>query len=1160
MTGHTGAIKIKSLFAILTVSLAVFTVLCFADPSDAAGDDNGVVYDVADEDPNLTYYTVTYEGDASGIRYVPFDTYYHDTVPMLDGYNAPENRSSIEVWIGDDQLEEFTYDSTYGNGIAWIGINQNHVADNITIIVHDGEPKETDFTVEFALNASGNISAKYGQDLVINVADHMNQGQNVPDSADDMIVYYATSGYKIPFTYDNGTLTISGKDIRDNITVGVGTEFDIIVDGLAHGNTTGRYGTDLSVELAMNEGYGLPTDKDDITAVSDATGDVPFEYDPSAGIVKIGGADVLGTITISVNNAPLLNPRPITYDVKVTGLASGSGTAEQNTDLNIKLGMNEGYGIPEAKDDISVTSSGNPVEFTYDKTSGTVTVAGKDVIDNIEISVNNAPKLSFNVSVNGLAKGDATVSYGDEASITLEMNEGYELPAKENITAMMGGKSVDFDYDPATGIVKIGDVTDKVEISVNDASLFTFDAIVSGEASGKSTVQYGQDLNIGLTMNAGYELPAKENISVTSDGNPIEFTYDGKGNISVSGDVVKGNISIIVENTSKIQYKVMIEGLAGGEDTVLYGDDLSEILDMNDGYELPAKDGIIVTVGNNQAEFEYDQTTGTISLKNVTGDVKITVNGADQISYKVNVTGQASGEGTAVYGKDMAIQLKMEEGLAVPTEDNIIVTIGDEEVPFSYNDGTVTISGENVNGDIAISVSNVPKETFNINVSGLAEGQDTVEYGGKMDLKLTMESGYGLPVKEGISVNSNGESIDFTYDPETGTVSVDNVIGNVDIIVNDASMSEHNVIFEGLGEGSATVPDGGSFNEILTMKEGYVHPEAKDDITVKMNDVDIDFGYDPGTGNITIDDITGDIDINVNNAPRSSYNVNVIGDATGTMTTPYDQDLDVKLKMTDGNVLPLSGDDISVTAGGKSIPFTYEPSSGDVLVKGTDIRDDVQIDVTHFEIDDGGDIPGSSPDVDEHPVKIVERYEISIEADEGITTDGPATTTVLEGGSYTFDFSDRYGYNVKDVMIDGVSHPELIGESEYTIENIQSDHSIKIMSEKEKVTIGVSIEGKGHVNYSINGSDPVEYAEVITVDLGALVTFTAESEFGYEFDSWAGCGSSTSDEITIAATEPTDIHASFQNDVNLWLVIAVLIIVIVAALAVAFYWRSKRSR
>jgi hypothetical protein len=131
---------------------------------------------------------------------------------------------------------------------------------------------------------------------------------------------------------------------------------------------------------------------------------------------------------------------------------------------------------------------------------------------------------------------------------------------------------------------------------------------------------------------------------------------------------------------------------------------------------------------------------------------------------------------------------------------------------------------------------------------------------------------------------------------------------------------------------------------------------------------------------------------------------------------------------------------------------------------------------------------------------------ITAVADSGSSVDPDGSVAVSPGGSVTFAYSAKPGYEIVSVLIDGIDDHVAVLSGSYTFENVRSNHDIFVYSEPGSLYVIVDIVGgNGTPEYHIgpssiytgfNREQPVAYNTDVYV--------TIDPADGYGFVKWTG--------------------------------------------------------
>lgn len=208
---------------------------------------------------------------------------------------------------------------------------------------------------------------------------------------------------------------------------------------------------------------------------------------------------------------------------------------------------------------------------------------------------------------------------------------------------------------------------------------------------------------------------------------------------------------------------------------------------------------------------------------------------------------------------------------------------------------------------------------------------------------------------------------------------------------------------------------------------------------------------------------------------------------------------------------------------------------------------------------------GSDEAVVTPPVK---EYFITASSDFGAFVDPNGTITVERGDDRSFTFGAKVGYIVSDVVIDGESHTELISAGKYTFTNVMMNHTIVIKNDKKEITLNVEIlEGKGHVEYSVNGGPFTMYDGSVVLDVNSDVVLKAYPDDGYKFVEWSGDIASSESELSVEdITDSVHLKATFKEDAaaatglsdrSWYLIGAFLILLAILFIILIFFFRRS---
>lgn len=313
-------------------------------------------------------------------------------------------------------------------------------------------------------------------------------------------------------------------------------------------------------------------------------------------------------------------------------------------------------------------------------------------------------------------------------------------------------------------------------------------------------------------------------------------------------------------------------------------------------------EGLTVTAGNGTVRVQgygADRAVGTapftLTFKAVgAGETNVTVTSA-----KVDIAANAVSEDApeAVLLDDTTVvtvsgyPVTLPDGftgdsIAAPGEDytftepedyydyDVTVTVDGEEVEVTDNgDGTYTIPGEDVTGEIVVTAEKTGK-TFNVTLGEDMTGNTTAQYMTDYTATLTAEDGYTYDV----SITIGGKTYTgYSVSEGVYTIPGADITGEIvfTVVKTEIPKAEFTVTFEGSGAGDATgeatVTEGSDYTFTVNKADGYTY-----EITAVMGDDKQEVEITETDGTYTIAGVTGNLIITVEktaelNVEVSSY-------------------------------------------------------------------------------------------------------------------------------------------------------------------------------------------------------------------------------------------------------------------------------------------------
>lgn len=442
---------------------------------------------------------------------------------------------------------------------------------------------------------------------------------------------------------------------------------------------------------------------------------------------KVAGETAEVTVQVEAKDLTEFNAlyAKLRYDTSYLSLNTTSTSDYTILDNNGSVEI-IGYGDDKAVGEV-VT-----LQFTVDKkpSEGTeIALVQASVDESKNAAVQDTPEASYGnnkstITVSGL---NVTIPEDDFfGSNTVESGKDYTFTAKNpnydyTFNATMGGAAAEV-VDNGDGTYTVKNVTDDLVIEIAKKTAKTFNVIVKGaldgqvEADAKAT--YGTNYIFTVNPMDGYNTK----ITMTIDNKNYTAFVVSDSHYTILGADVVGDIEIQVTNTQS-DYSATIggtgAGLVTGDDKLTHGQDYTFTIAKKEGYTY----GISATMGGNLVAV-IDNGDGTYTIKNVTGDLVITV---DETLVSGDLTVEVSTylklDGKNIY-LVLASKENLEEGHALAYDGNVMYW-SDAYDAYAY---LVISSTELAAADAVTNVSDLANTTAtSIDYSGDVNGTNVID-------------------------------------------------------------------------------------------------------------------------------------------------------------------------------------------------------------------------------------------------------------------------------------------------------------------------------------------------------------------------------------------------------------------------------------------------
>lgn len=270
-----------------------------------------------------------------------------------------------------------------------------------------------------------------------------------------------------------------------------------------------------------------------------------------------------------------------------------------------------------------------------------------------------------------------------ELSFTVDPVEGKDVQS-----VLVNGAAL---QPNAQGVYELSGVTEDTTVKITfKAKTYTvsFEGSGAADAQGESSVKHGETYTFELNEQAGYQY----SIEVKVDGKVL----DGVTGTTIPGRYVTGDIVITITKepsaASDYSVKVWRNGAEQKDEETTVTKNASEYKFQYDAAKWKL---LKVTMGGAEAAVADENGSVTVSGP-ITGNLAIYYAGV----YKVTLpeAGVSADKDSVIYGEDFTFTV--DDGYTI---DKVTID-GKEYTPVDNGDGTFTIKGEDITGDVVITV------------------------------------------------------------------------------------------------------------------------------------------------------------------------------------------------------------------------------------------------------------------------------------------------------------------------------------------------------------------------------------------------------------------------------------------------------------------------
>lgn len=449
-------------------------------------------------------------------------------------------------------------------------------------------------------------------------------------------------------------------------------------------------------------------------------------------------------------------------------------------------------------------TTGSFLRITYQDTTAAGATVKKGVFATLVFTAKTVTEdtaSSFELIFKNCKKADGTLidqTAGPAASVTVvpKPDPGYTLAMGPDQTVKAGAAvSIPVTVGSTAGETSFhaADMTftydtAKLEfVSVSDTTNYTVNTNTAGTVR---VLAYGEAKELGAAFSLNFKALEKTDeagTTVLATVAKIDKSEGAIENNAPDANIIDEDTVIKIAPSHKVD---LDKELFTGDDTAEDGADYTFYPTDDKNYTY---DEVTAKMGEETAEVIKNE-DGSYTIKNVTGDLTVTGKRTPN-SYGVTVEGTGKDDVTAgdkaTYGEDFTFALDKKADYAY----TVSVTVGGTEYVPTENNGTYTISGKDVTGEIVITVTKTyapaEKTTIIFAGSGAADvvggtTQQTLT-GKEFTFEITEDANYKYTVKIG-SKTLTGENGKYTIAAEdvvsgTITVTVDKTYGDQNVNV-----------------------------------------------------------------------------------------------------------------------------------------------------------------------------------------------------------------------------------------------------------------------------------------------------------------------------------------------------------------------------------------
>jgi hypothetical protein len=960
----------------------------------------------------------------------------------------------------------------------------------------------SDYTFEVESSNAVYVTVKVGSGPVVEVFD--SGGQYVIENVTGSVEIHAEAAYSVTFTGGHGTIMYQRsvddkpKPYDGSFTGPAGTKLIIIPspdsgyilsypaggvpagDGkVTFSNATGSIHLEFIQSFAVtvnvngtNGTVNYTISGGEETAITDPVKEIQFNDGQTVRITASPSLNYVVSITVNggsvsdsyvvVNETCVVNITFLPATFNVIG-APGTGTTilEDGKPISGSTYGKATYG----KDYVfTVTRTGVDIQVYWKKTSaddstyavatpdanGKYTIIAENVTEDITVKTVNV----YSVTVNGNEAsrvGTGNAAHGQQIVVELAAGDHYVLPGTVSVT--VGGTTVatttGYEYNEGKVTVFGDSVTGAIVITANcvpEEYVVTLPSVsdrYSLSLSSEKAVFKGT-LTVTITLKAGHRFVSPSLTLTGESGAEVSgpVMSQGKAVFTISG--FTDDFGFTVSGVEKETYNVTVTGTnvsRSGEGRAEYSTEIEVTIVAAPHYVLP--DTISVTVGGNDASFDYDPSTGkvTVHAVSVTGAITITAHATAE-KYTVTVPDETDGYSVssssekAVYEGSLTVTVTLKSGYRF-VSPKLLFTDNNVKASAPVTDsGKAVFTVTGFTADFGFSVDGVVPEEYEVGRPGDGRGYyvsapPLAVFGGEYKITITLSYGYtGTDLD--VTIDGSGTAAKATLSASEYVFTVTGYTGPFGFTVSGVEKAESDLV-ETPGKGyvayaPATAVDG--YEIIISLAPNYdgtaMYIETADGTATVPTWVS---GRDYKS---TVAEFTGVPSFTVSGIVPNEYTVtHPSGDGytlSDAVKAKYGEGYVVKITLKDGytNSVPrISSPGLDATQTSKvdnEYTFVIEGFTGDfgIVVSGVVLNE--------YDVTSPGNGDGYTVAV-ENKVMHGGKYTIRVTLLPGYTGSSPVVA-LTQGSSGTL------GAGSKDNNVYTIEVTDCIGHSGFTVSSV----------------------------------------------------------------------------------------------------------------------------